>query len=1236
MISVSSAEALIDFSAGIEERVQLAKQQIEGSVALYNILQKKQLAYLADEVGMGKTYVALGTIALMRKKQPNLRVLYLLPKNNVRDKWVKDYKSFVEHNYLHDDLVVRSLDRSPAAPYVVCPTLESLIREAALGNNQDIFVCTSAFSFALGNDTKSIKTSLIKLKAIYSVNTDTIDVLLQKLSSSEVDGAKLADLKKQCKQLWARAINRIMPKFDLIVVDEAHNFKRGVSTSDRNKNLATILGTSSLEEEKLLALTDKVLLLSATPYEYDLAELDNQFKLFGEDALSRLDNSKRESLLPDFMVRRLNELDISGTKHTRNMYRNEHRAGDHAQVEMNDSQKLFAALMQKRVSDHLRENFAGKYQTGLLASFESYVPSTLSDKEHATFDGDDEERKEEAKDESIIGSLITSYQQEFNHMPPHPKMDWVVKTLHDQIYIHGKKQLIFVRRVASVSELKRKFEECYDNHFIGQYIHSDAFVKEMHTYYSKHKYSGLIDIELAAREPQPSDEGESSSDDFFAWFYRGRNGYVEKIIDERKSSNSDGRWVTPYNFRQKVSQRSVMFELNWARLLRQHSGVIYSNEQLRGYADQLDSVTTDTDDQKRFQVAQYCYLRCLIGDNAVDEKLKRTASRLFKYLYHAKPPKISATDRDKLANALNAVTLFEQANQELNELFPLWGVGDFSESILNQTDSLKQDRAIHLREIMRMVIGYICRVDHPWVDLYSVRGAQNEQEAFIQTLKEQKQKAPDLAFSSYQILRSIAQNIDLIVKLNFSEAYRKDHGDLMRYISNQIRNLQSSAGASGINSGDRSPLARRFRMPGYPMVLISTDVFQEGEDLHTFCDAVSHYGLSSSPIALEQKVGRVDRIGSLAQRNISFNSESASDHFIQVRYPHIKESVEYIQVQQSASNLNQFIKNLHKISNNSNELVSDVNIDEQLSAIEPQITDYLESPFLADSHFSDECYFERLHTRSHQESLSKLQRNIEDTYLKERQFEITSKGISATNESSEFELRAARKSNELVLSVIREAQLNQEFGKVDLLEDLRAFSSRYCCRLQVKHDKNSLLFFKNVERLYDLDRTEFPYTYQSIEKEFAACSEYFKVVDLSEYLEQAQAKFLQRHPELSLELKSHALVFGFKGSQRFQTVYTQQIGDRFCFYTYSISPAKLMHKIAPSGEVNRELLLKYTAERNTIYDLIDFYVNEERGISVRAFCCKPESTVEDYLRTAYRVAREGDRLEYLFSDEDNY
>ncbi len=442
MISIESAEKLIDFSAGVDERKPLAKQQIEGSVALYNILQKKDLAYLADEVGMGKTYVALGTIALMRKTKPDLRVLYLLPKNNVRDKWVKDYKSFVEHNYLHNDLIVSSLDRTPAAPYTICKNLGALIREAALGNNQDLFICSSALSFTLGSDASSLIGSLKELLSIYSGNTFEIETLIGKLSKGN---EPLNTEKSECKSLWAKAINRILPKFDLIVVDEAHNFKRGGASSDRNRNLATVLGTSlsnnsqPSKKTSLIPLVNKVLLLSATPYEYHLDELSNQLLLFGSGVLSTEGKEQREALLAGFMVRRLNEINIKGKPHTRNMYRDEHRVGEQAEVKMNDAQKLFAALMQKRISGHLRENHAGKYQTGLLASFESYMPNKSSESEHATFDGDEEDRKDEAKDENVVSRLIESYQLKFNQTPPHPKMDWVVTQLHEKMYSEAKK-----------------------------------------------------------------------------------------------------------------------------------------------------------------------------------------------------------------------------------------------------------------------------------------------------------------------------------------------------------------------------------------------------------------------------------------------------------------------------------------------------------------------------------------------------------------------------------------------------------------------------------------------------------------------------------------------------------------------------------------------------------------------------------------------------------------------------
>ena len=48
---------------------------------------------------------------------------------------------------------------------------------------------------------------------------------------------------------------------------------------------------------------------------------------------------------------------------------------------------------------------------------------------------------------------------------------------------------------------------------------------------------------------------------------------------------------------------------------------------------------------------------------------------------------------------------------------------------------------------------------------------------------------------------------------------------------------------------------------------------KEGEDLHTFCKNIYHYGIAWSPIDMEQRTGRIDRIGSLASRLIRDDNE---------------------------------------------------------------------------------------------------------------------------------------------------------------------------------------------------------------------------------------------------------------------------------------------------------------------------------------------------------------------------
>ena len=60
----------------------------------------------------------------------------------------------------------------------------------------------------------------------------------------------------------------------------------------------------------------------------------------------------------------------------------------------------------------------------------------------------------------------------------------------------------------------------------------------------------------------------------------------------------------------------------------------------------------------------------------------------------------------------------------------------------------------------------------------------------------------------------------------------------------------------------RNRLREAFNTPLHPMVLIANEVMQEGLDLHRACRRVVHHDLPWNPAQLEQRVGRVDRLGS--------------------------------------------------------------------------------------------------------------------------------------------------------------------------------------------------------------------------------------------------------------------------------------------------------------------------------------------------------------------------------------
>lgn len=69
-----------------------------------------------------------------------------------------------------------------------------------------------------------------------------------------------------------------------------------------------------------------------------------------------------------------------------------------------------------------------------------------------------------------------------------------------------------------------------------------------------------------------------------------------------------------------------------------------------------------------------------------------------------------------------------------------------------------------------------------------------------------------------------------------------------------------------VRAETRARLLLAFNTPLFPEILIASSVMAEGVDLHLNCRHVIHHDLCWNPSTLEQRTGRVDRIGSKAER----------------------------------------------------------------------------------------------------------------------------------------------------------------------------------------------------------------------------------------------------------------------------------------------------------------------------------------------------------------------------------
>jgi hypothetical protein len=938
MISLATARELLDFgggSGGTPTRISSAQAQaqLEGAVAIHNLLEQHRVAYLADEVGMGKTYVALGAFALFRHFDPGFRLLVIAPKENIQQKWIKELRNFVRNNVRFADCRVKAVHHAPARPPVLCDNLLALIRETSIDPDRDFFARLSSFSFGLSDDEASWRRKR--------------DDLLRALPWLEK--GDLGSGKNIFKENFARAVCCALPPFDLVIVDEAHNLKGGLSSKAwRNRLLALSMGVEPDGDctprafRRFGRRAARVLMLSATPLEDDFRHVWNQLAVFGlQAAIAGLEDQKRsdedkKEILSKILVRRVNEVHIAGTSLTKNLYRREWRGGgvdvhDEPLAPPDDRQQLVVALVQKKVSELLdNERFNNSYQIGMLASFESFLQTTKTRRDDdAAFDGEqtDDFDEREGIDVDSVNRLAESYRRRFDRELPHPKMDGLVARLR-QSFTTGEKALVFVRRVASVKELRQKLDREYDAWMTAKLfgelrgeLHPQ--LRELFTRYederqSRRRHSAAqeaapadIDLDDDSEPVRPDDENKGGTETFFAWFFRGE-GPVGMLSGAELAKRLN---LPRYSL-------SSFFLDNWlASVLDAPPGSVFlalrdalqtSEAELRANLERLAGsvvpIRKRYSHRELFLAFQYAGLRLLADlSNETGSRAKVMLHQLFGF------PEIAARPLP-LGDWLEVATFCTRLRERpvlRQELWPEDPGRDFTARFRRS-------------ELRRELLASTCRLGHSLVDLWITytnhtgrldvgggdRGDHDIQALATEWLDALERQRSTPGLSAFRELAEAAAHFDLIVDTNMPSMWERSLPEIPTEIGKLLREQQPVAGMSGAVN---RTVVRQFRMPAYPLVLITTDLLQEGEDLHLFCSRVYHYGISWMPSSMEQRIGRVDRVRSHTERRLTSGPQIPAGHdLLQVFYPYLHETVEVFQVQRVFERLNRFMRLMHE------------------------------------------------------------------------------------------------------------------------------------------------------------------------------------------------------------------------------------------------------------------------------------------------------------------------------------
>jgi ERCC4-related helicase len=107
------------------------------------------------------------------------------------------------------------------------------------------------------------------------------------------------------------------------------------------------------------------------------------------------------------------------------------------------------------------------------------------------------------------------------------------------------------------------------------------------------------------------------------------------------------------------------------------------------------------------------------------------------------------------------------------------------------------------------------------------------------------------------------------IRIKVNETLSSEQVEEKEGVTTTLANVQEATGLT--DRDQRTRLMRAFNTPFFPDILVCSEVMGEGVDLHRYCRNVIHHDLAWNPSQIEQRTGRVDRLGCKAENRNSIH-----------------------------------------------------------------------------------------------------------------------------------------------------------------------------------------------------------------------------------------------------------------------------------------------------------------------------------------------------------------------------